>query len=384
MPVGSTIVPEEYHGREQTYLKHLVLKEYLVDWAHKLGSTARSGERKLWFVDCFAGPWHARNPELQDTSFAIGLGALKSAQETWRASGYSIKLGGIFVEKDAKAFASLDAFVRENSDGVGVHTFNGEFGDHVAAINKLIGEDAAFLFVDPTGWVGAAMDFIKPLVSRPFRDVFVNVMFNFINRSKEHPEEVIKQQIADFFGGRSQLEGLTEEELMREYRHSLKDVCRLPYAADLPIPHPTHARTWFRLVVGGHDPAVLRVFRSAEHKVIGKLAGSVRSAAQQRKPSPGGQMGMFDIVDDPGPSVDRFFEKRKTSQLFAARRLIVEAGRSGSRWDACLYELMQEFSLTEADANHLAIELRREKALELVGLAHTRRKPDLGTILRTR
>jgi len=46
-------VPAEYAGREQTYLKHRVLAEYLVAWGIKLGSLARRRpETRLWFVDC--------------------------------------------------------------------------------------------------------------------------------------------------------------------------------------------------------------------------------------------------------------------------------------------------------------------------------------------
>ena len=40
-------VPKEYHGREQSYLKHRILKEYAVAWGHKLGSVGRNVEAKV-------------------------------------------------------------------------------------------------------------------------------------------------------------------------------------------------------------------------------------------------------------------------------------------------------------------------------------------------
>jgi three-Cys-motif partner protein len=61
-------MPSEYIGREHTWLKHRVLQLYLEAWAHKLGSVGRKRNVRLWYVDCFAGPWHAQNEELHDTS----------------------------------------------------------------------------------------------------------------------------------------------------------------------------------------------------------------------------------------------------------------------------------------------------------------------------
>jgi hypothetical protein len=42
-----------YEGREQAYIKHCLLEEYLPDWAYKVGSQWDS----LVYVDGFAGPF---------------------------------------------------------------------------------------------------------------------------------------------------------------------------------------------------------------------------------------------------------------------------------------------------------------------------------------
>src|SRR5262249_36126611 len=160
-----------------TFLKHRVLQLYLTAWAHKLGSVARRRAVRLWYVDCFAGPWRAVDQALADTSISIGLEALQSAAKTWKESGTRLELGAIFVEKNAKAFTELKKLVETLSSPVEMHPLHGAFGDHVVTIERLIGSDAAFLFVDPTGWKGAAMRFIAPLAARRRRDVLVNVMF---------------------------------------------------------------------------------------------------------------------------------------------------------------------------------------------------------------
>ncbi len=93
-------MPPEYEGREQSYLKHRVLKEYLVEWGIKVGSIARSGKPvTLWYVDCFSGPWTSQAQNLEDTSIHIGLHALEAAADVWREAGHRVETRAIFVEK---------------------------------------------------------------------------------------------------------------------------------------------------------------------------------------------------------------------------------------------------------------------------------------------
>ncbi len=275
-------IPAQYQGREQSYLKHRVLEEYLLSWGHKLGSQAQHGRVRLCYVDAFAGPWQAKDAQLEDTSIAIGLKALEAAAATWKTKGYSIDLDAFFVEKDPRAFSALQSYLNDRRGVVRTKAYPGDFGHHVADIRRQLGTDAAFIFVDPTGWKGAAMHFIAPLLAdSKQRDVLVNFMFNHINRFKDDDREFLRSQMRDFFGlgDRDLPEGLGEEELFALYRKQLKQQCGIPYAADLAIPHPTIERTKFRLVVGGNSPAVLKLFRDIEKKVMGAEAAKVRERA---------------------------------------------------------------------------------------------------------
>lgn len=301
-------VPEQYEGREQSYLKHLVLKEYLLAWGHKLGSQARSGARvRLCYVDGFAGPWQANDVDLADTSIAIGLRALEAAVATWRDAGHTIDVDAYFVEKDPQAFANLARFLKARSGHVRTRAFSGEFGVHVAEIRQLLGADPAFIFVDPTGWKGAGMRFIAPLVvGARQRDVLVNVMFDYINRFKDDARSFLREQMRDFFGldDRDMPDGLEEEPLFQLYREQLKAKCRVAYAADLAIPHPTMERTKFRLVVGGKSPAVLQVFRDIERKVVGNVAAGVREQASLRAEEK--RTGQLPLLVAPPPTDPRY------------------------------------------------------------------------------
>lgn len=273
-------MPGEYRGREHTWLKHRVLSEYLIAWAHKLGSVSKTGRVRLWYVDCFAGPWRARE-DLRDTSICIGLDALESAARTWGGFGYSIQVAAVFVEKDRAAFGDLQTYLQQRTGAVATHPIHSEFGGAVAQIERLIGTDAAFVFVDPTGWKGVGMHHIAPLLVRPRRDVLINVMFDHLNRFKDDPREFLRQQMREFFGlpEADIPSGLDEEGLMQLYRTNLKERGQIPMVADLAIPYPLKDRTKLRLVVGGQ---VVRLFRDVERKVIGGEASSVRADARTR------------------------------------------------------------------------------------------------------
>jgi three-Cys-motif partner protein len=277
---------DEYRGREQSHLKHQVLYQYLLGWGLKLGSAARNGPRRLCYIDGFAGPWKSESAKLDDTSIVIGLRALEAAAKVWRDRGAQVVVEAAFVEKDGTAFTALDAYLKEHTGTVRTFAYHGEFETYVPRLQKWMGDDAALIFVDPTGWKGAAMRFIAPLVDgRPRRDVLINVMFDHINRFKDDPREFLRTQMRDFFGlGNEELaDGLDEESLFSLYRMKLKELCRMPYAADLAIPHPTAARTKFRLVIGGSDPAVLELFRNVEKKVVGEEAAGVRDTARAQQ-----------------------------------------------------------------------------------------------------
>ena len=361
--------PAAYKGREQTWLKHRVLEEYLAAWAQKLGSVSRQREVRLWSVDCFSGPWQSADDDLKDTSISIGLDELRAAAETWAQKGHGLKLGAIFVEKDKKAFAALERFVADHKAGVDVFTYRGEFGDHVATIQKHIGgEDSAFLFVDPTGWKGAAMDFIKPLARLPRRDVLVNVMFHHINRFKDDPRRFLREQMRDFFGlGESELTpDLSEDQLMSLYRDRLKSVCGVKYAADLVIPQPTKEQTKFRLVIGGHHPAVVKLFRDVERRVVGGEAAAVRSAAKDRQ---SGQEGAGLLFGSTAPLEDRRYQELRDQGIRELRaelprHLAARPLRYGDLWP----RVLEACHLTESDLKGLLWDMRNAGKIVIEGL----------------
>ena len=373
-------VPEVYIGREQSYLKHQVLYEYLIEWGIKLASVGKQRQVRLCYVDAFSGPWKARGANLEDTSIAIGIKALRAASETW---GGDVKIEAFFVEKDPLAFAELERFNASQPDGIKMNARCGEFGAHINELNTWLKRDAAFIFVDPTGWKGAAMRFIAPLMKEPRRDVLVNVMFDHINRFKDDPRPFLRQQMRDFFGlADSNLpEMLDEEDLFRLYRSNLKSLCEVKYAADLAIPHPTDDRTKFRLVVGGSSPAVLELFRRIEAKVIGRQAATVREVATLRKAEERTGQGSLFVAP---PAIDRSYMTLHEKGLKDAPKALLQALHEcrAIPFRDVWPEVLEANHITKVELARIAWDLHREDKIKITNLNERQRTvKDENTIL---
>ncbi|HEX8436754.1 three-Cys-motif partner protein TcmP [Archangium sp.] len=364
-------IPEEYKGREQTYLKHRVLSEYLDSWAHKWASIIRGRKSvRLWYVDCFAGPWQANDEALEDTSVAIGLNALKQAAETWSRQGFHIDLSAIFVEKDKKAFGRLESFLKKRAGPIDAKPLPGEFGDYVDNINRAIRNDPAFLFVDPTGWKGAGMRNIAPLAGVRGRDVLINVMFNHINRFKDDPRSFLREQMRDFFGlTESDVPpALTEEQLFSLYRKQLRQKGGVRFAADLIIPHPTHDRTWFRLVIGGHNKAVVDLFRHVEKRICGDEAGEVREQARSR-----GQLNLILGLSQSDPTYARLHDDGLRQASEDVLKTLTESSPQsfGELWP----QILCERHITKAELGKEVWKLHTQGRLVIQNLVGKQRTP---------
>lgn len=371
-------IPSEYEGREQSYLKHRVLQEYLREWSHKIGSLGQRGRLRLWYVDCFAGPWHSRSERLTDTSIYIGLKALEEAALTWKRQGYQVDTSAIFVEKNPNAYRDLDQFLRSNQGTVKTVALPGSFGDNVGEICHHLKEDPAFVFMDPTGFKGAAMGFLPPLLRPRMRDVLINVMFDHMNRFRV----ILQDHMREFFNlGDDELPtSASEVEIFALYREKLKQTCGLDVAADLRVPHPEKDRTWFRLVIGGKSPTVLEVFRRVEATVLGREAADVRELVLQRKERENsGQTHLFTR----GPELEPWYMRQNAEDRDRARNRLKEMVSTAGRlsWGTVWPRLLEEHHLTLREANILATGLATAGDLQIEPPLRRRRKLNARDVL---
>jgi three-Cys-motif partner protein len=168
----------DYAGREQSYVKHVLLESYLEKLVHKIASRYDH----VAYVDGFAGPWLSASEKFEDTSFGIALNALRSAKATWKQYGRDVKMSAFLVERDKTAHSRL-AQVPARYPDVMIKTHCADFLNVVPTILGEIAPNAfTFFLIDPKGW-RVPLKTLAPLLSRPNSEVIFNFMFDFINRA---------------------------------------------------------------------------------------------------------------------------------------------------------------------------------------------------------
>lgn len=178
-----------YTGREQTFIKHFILRNYLERFAIIVGSRWNT----LTYVDCFSGPWQVKSEKFEDSSFAIALEQLRRARAVHREqTGRTLMLRCFFLEKTPTAYERLKHFT-EQIDDVVIETKNKKLENAIQDILSFVQEGGPnsfpFIFIDPTGWSGFAMETITPLLQLDPAEVLINFMTEHIRRFIESPQK---------------------------------------------------------------------------------------------------------------------------------------------------------------------------------------------------
>ena len=371
-----------YHGREQTLVKHVILEKYLLRFALVVGTWADT----INYVDGFSGPWNLRSENFADSSFAIALRVLRTARDTLRGRGRSLKLRCFFIEANPKSYERLAEFARETKDAE-VETRNSEFVDVIPDIQKFLRAGGAnafgFTFIDPTGWTGFAMKEIKPLLQHRPGEVLINFMTFSIRRFVQAPEEVRQQEFEDLFGAadfRDELVGLgakdREDAVVRRYMRSVRETGGFPYVCTAVVLHPEKDTSHFHLIYATRDLKGVEVFKEAE-KAAMKVMEEARAEAQQRKRQRKGQAELF-----AAPVLHRaaYYQRLKERYTTAARDSLLAILRQRGRvsYDTAWEIVLPDPLVWESDLKGWIKEWHDQGYLDLEGLAPRERVPKLG------
>src|SRR5262249_12892229 len=140
---------EHYRGREQTYLKHFLLENYLERVAYHIGYY----QPQFVYVDGFSGPWRASDEAtFEDTSFMIAIKKLQEVHRGLSESGKKPKVRCLFVERDPQSFQALSKAIDGIGGPVEVRAINAAFEEAIPTIMEFVGSAFALTFIDPTGW----------------------------------------------------------------------------------------------------------------------------------------------------------------------------------------------------------------------------------------
>jgi three-Cys-motif partner protein len=185
-------IPKEYHGREQAYVKHTILKTYLQCLFMIIGRK----ETVINYVDCFAGPWAEESDDLKDTSIGISLRQMRECAETLKSKfGANVKFRALYIEKDKKAFAKLEAFLAGNKQAsVEASCIQGDYTTKIDDIVQWASGNFTFFFIDPKGWKTViSAPVLAPLLALNKVEFLINLMYDFFNRAmsmKSHQADV--------------------------------------------------------------------------------------------------------------------------------------------------------------------------------------------------
>jgi three-Cys-motif partner protein len=292
-----------YEGREQTRVKHDILRHYLESLAHVIGFAWPS----ITYIDGFSGPWNSRSHELTDTSFAIAIRELLRARDTHRTLGREVRIRCVFVERDQTAFEKLREFTDTITEA-DILPIHGEFENVIDQIIAFLQRDTdtfAFTLIDPTGISGFSMRRIARLLQIQPGEALINFMLEFVRRMIE--QQGLRSCLTELFGeddydeDLESLSGIDRDDAITEkYCDSLSRNCKFRYVLRASILHPDQDRLYYQLIYATRNPAGIKKFKQAEKNAMQKQdASRARVEAKKDMQRRGGQLSFLNPAEMP-------------------------------------------------------------------------------------
>lgn len=365
---------EDYVDREQSYVKHVFLEQYLEKLVHKIASKYSS----IAYVDGFAGPWQSANEKFDDTSFGIALNALRRAKVSWK-SKRDVQMSAFLVERDPAAYGRI-ASISERYPDVSIKTYPDDFLTIIPRILADIPSNAfVFFLIDPKGWK-ISLHKLQPLLARPNSEIVFNFMFDFIIRATGIDDPTIAadlDELMPYGDWRTRLDeaerqspgGLSSDQrkeiLVSAFSESLTRLGHYHYVAETTVLRRVSDRTLYCLFYGTRNPAGIEVFRDCQINALMEQS-KVRAATKvERGELRTGQGEFFHSLHDMGPhELTDFLRGQK---LDAERTILQITPRQPQHilykelWPRVL--VRHVVRLTEV--NKIASDLRRQGQLQI-------------------
>lgn len=281
-----------YAGREQAYVKH----HFLADYVERLVFKVASSYRDVVYVDGYSGPWKDQGDRFEDTSFGIALQALRKAKAEWKKiRGVDVTMTALLVESNPDAYRRLQEVVPRYPD-IRITTFPGEFVPLIGKLIKTIPAGAfSFILMDPKGWK-IDMTAVTPLISRPNTEVVLNFMFDFINRFATLQQPAIQAGLDALMPAtdwRRRMESLNadpaerganprKDTLVSAISEAIGRLGKYPHVLETPVLYPTKDRTFYSLIYATRSVKGIEVFRECQHDAL-KVQDIVRDQLKSTK-----------------------------------------------------------------------------------------------------
>jgi len=288
-----------YAGREQTQIKHHLLRDYLGALANIVGQKHTS----VTYVDCFSGPWKAASQDFEDTSFGIAISELKKARDHLKTHfGRTVKMRCFFIEKKRSAYEELSRFIdRKKEPGLELEARNGRFENLVPAITEFAGSSSgtfSFFFIDPRGWKSVAIDTLKPLLNIRPSEILINLMTSHLHRFVKTGNQ------SELFGTQASIERLRgldgpdlDDEMVAIYSEQLSVVGGYDYVCAAVILRPDIDIPHYRLIYASRHPRGLEKFKEAEKRAMGEMEPARARAKLRKFEERTSQSGLFGATE---------------------------------------------------------------------------------------
>ncbi|MBI4719623.1 MAG: three-Cys-motif partner protein TcmP [Planctomycetes bacterium] len=379
---------DDYEGREQTLVKHIVLREYLRRFGYIVGSAWDT----ITYVDCFAGPWETRSSTFDDASFSIAVRQLREARDTYEAQGRHLKLRCYFLEKDKSAFAKLREFAGSVQD-VEVRCQNLAFEAAVADIVQFVKEGGGtsfpFIFIDPTGWTGFGMDQIGPILRLEPAEVLINLMTGHIRRFVESPDAHTQESLKRLCGsidfreivaGKRALD--RDDAIIEQYSRIVSETGNFRYVCPVTILDPVRNRPHFHLIFATRNPKGMEVFKGAERTAMTQMEEARGDRRRRDREEKTGQGELFpsEVMHDPSyynELRDRYTERAQLQVLKELKR------RGRLEYDIAWEVALRESLVSERDLQEWIKAWRKQGCVLVEGLRAKEKVPkrDHGQVL---
>lgn len=380
------LLPEEYRGRAQTFVKHQVLRHYL----DRAAMTLLSGWDDFVFIDGFSGPWKNAKEDYSDTSFGIAIDRLRKARENWATQGKVKNVRCVFVEQREAAFNRLNAATK-SLDDLECTPLHGQFEEHVGRIREIAGNKAFTLtFVDPTGW-SFDLQRLAPLLQRRPGEVLVNFMYEHFRRFIDDQRADIRASQDRAFGGPGWRErysaliaqGLTKEDAVLEvFKYQLRKVCGFDYVASARVRHPLKSQTHFYLVYGTRHVKGLVKFRDAEKEALRSEESYRLQSRDQAVESRTGQQLLFGGIEVSGGN--NLIDPRKDDHRLLEGWLLRVLPKNTYDYEKLATSALERFSVTESEFKDVLVEFQQRGIIIFEGMGLKQRKPNKGITISSR
>lgn len=283
-------IPVEYHGREQAYVKHTILKTYL----QRLFMIIGRNEAVINYVDCFAGPWSEESEDLRDTSIGISLRLMKDcAKSLEEIHNCKVTFRALYIEKNKDAFSKLKSFLDSDSSScVAASCIQGDYTTKIADIAAWTSNNFTFFFIDPKGWrtvINAPV--LAPLLSLNKAEFLINLMYDFINRAmsmkaQQANVEALLGKPVIFSGEESAAE--RQRVIVSQYRQVIGDLYG-GRSAHVTVERPGMDRVLYFLIYLTRHPKGLIVFKEAAEQMhmiqrVSQFETKLRHQSSKRAP----------------------------------------------------------------------------------------------------